>query len=137
MSDCIETTYPRLYGYGYMFYRGKTVRHHRYAYCQAHGIELEEIEGLVVRHKCDNRACVNPDHLELGTTQDNVDDRMRRGRNTPTAGTINGMAVLTDSQVLEIRERARRELQKDIAKDFGISQSAVSRIVTRKRWTHV
>lgn len=58
---------------------GKTVAAHRYSYLRYNG---PIARGLVVRHKCDVMNCVNPEHLELGTNEDNVDDRNARGRST-------------------------------------------------------
>lgn len=67
-------------GYGQRWYKGKNVLAHRAAYCDAHGLALEDIKGQLVRHKCDNPPCVNPDHLELGTHKDNARDCIERGR---------------------------------------------------------
>ena len=49
-------------------------------YAEANGLALEDIKGKVVRHKCDEPKCVNPEHLELGTPKDNMDDRTKRDR---------------------------------------------------------
>lgn len=67
-------------GYGVAWFAGKYIGAHRLAYCQHHGLIPADIAGQVVRHRCDNRACVNPHHLELGTHADNMQDMVDRGR---------------------------------------------------------
>ncbi len=69
---------PDGYGHFQVFRRGKwrSLRAHRIAYEQSYG---EIPAGLIVRHRCDNPRCVRPDHLELGTTKDNVRDLYERG----------------------------------------------------------
>jgi hypothetical protein len=64
-------------GYGRIGVNGKVQRAHRVAYELAHG---PIPEGIVVCHRCDNPRCCNPDHLFLGTTQENVDDKVQKGR---------------------------------------------------------
>lgn len=93
--------------------------------------------GLHVLHTCDNRKCVRPSHLFLGTHLDNMEDRDRKGR--CIKGTDSHMAKLTDAQVKAIRYLYRNSqlLQREIAVLFSIDQGAVSRIVSRKSWTHV
>lgn len=89
--------------------------------------------GQVVRHKCDNPGCVNPFHLELGTHQDNMDDRNKRGRQA--SGQRHANAKLTDEMVASIRQRlANGEKGRHIAKDYGVTESTVSTIKTGKHW---
>lgn len=71
------TAYRKPTGYGVFKYNGKLHRAHRFALEVTHG---EIPEGLVVRHKCDNPSCCNPEHLEIGTQADNMRDRTERGR---------------------------------------------------------
>lgn len=92
-------------------------------------------DGMIVCHKCDNRKCINPSHLFLGTTQDNVDDKMKKGRFVPSFGEKSGRSKLTESQVLSIR--ADQRPQSKIAKDFGIAQSNVCQIKLGKTWPHI
>lgn len=126
-------------GYGRKWFGDKTHYAHRVIYCQANGIKLEDIKGLVVRHKCDNRSCVNPDHLHIGTGQDNMDDMVARGRQVK--GTVQHLAVLTEDLVLEIRARYKPRCKingtRALAKEFGIGTNTVSSVTTRKTWKHI
>jgi len=78
--------------------------------------------GKVVRHTCDNPSCINPDHLIIGTQQDNIQDSVSRGRNA--FGERNGHSKLTMEAVVEIR--ASNEKQRVLAKRFGVSQGVIS-----------
>lgn len=80
-------------------------------------------EGLVVRHKCDNPKCINPNHLELGTRKDNAHDRDTRGRNK---------SFLTKEIVLKIRADARP--YKYITQEYGVAPSTISNIKKGFRW---
>ena len=81
MTDCIEWLWCRSRsGYGQVRHLGKMEKAHRVAFCMSMGIPISEIKGLVVMHKCDNRGCVNPDHLSLGTQADNILDMVSKGR---------------------------------------------------------
>lgn len=64
-------------GYGLIRINRKNILSHRFSW----GIHFGRIpEGLCVLHECDNRRCVNPNHLFLGTNQDNVDDKVNKNR---------------------------------------------------------
>jgi len=91
-------------------------------------------EGYVIRHKCRNRNCVNPEHLETGTPAENCADKLRDG--TQPRGENAGKAKLTEAQVLDIRARAT-EYQDDLAKEFGVKQAHISSIILRKSWKHI
>lgn len=90
-------------------------------------------EGLVICHRCDNPPCVNPDHLFLGTRSDNNADMAAKHR------TLNGerrpQAKLTDTQVEEIRARhaAGGITHNALAEEYGVSQPAISLIISGKR----
>lgn len=74
---CWEWQASLIDGYGGFWYKGKTFRSNRFAYLMFNG-ELEK--GKDVLHSCNNRKCCNPNHLRLGTNQENVNDKMRAGR---------------------------------------------------------
>ena len=91
-------------------------------------------DGLVVRHKCDNPPCLNPDHLELGTLADNNRDTAERWR---TANGERKKHKLTDAQVSEIRARYRCGgiSQRALAAEYGVCQQLVSGIMRGTRRT--
>lgn len=90
-------------------------------------------KGSVVRHSCDNPLCVNPDHLFLGTADDNIKDKVRRSRQV--RGERHNSAKLTEEMVKQIRVLSLS--QEAIGKRFGVSQVMVSRIKLGKAWRHV
>lgn len=89
--------------------------------------------GHRVRHTCDNPSCVNPEHLILGTGDDNMKDKVRRGRQA--RGERHGMARLTEEEVRVIR--ASSLTQDTLGRKFGVSQVMISRIQLRKAWRHI
>lgn len=121
-------------GYGRFRMQGKDVTASRYFY----EILVGSIpEGLFVCHKCDNRACVNPDHLFLGTKKDNALDCIAKGRHRPTRGVDRPAAKLTDEKVREIRRLYRKGDGPYLASQFGVSTGVINNIVARKAWRHV
>ena len=92
--------------------------------------------GLCVLHRCDVPACVNPDHLYLGTDSDNHTDMVERGRST--RGERHGMAKLDGSDVLTIRRLLHAgSLGGRLARTYGVSDAAISNIKHRKAWGHI
>jgi hypothetical protein len=89
--------------------------------------------GLHVLHTCDNALCVNPDHLFLGTHQDNMDDKVAKGRQARGEG--HGRARLTEDDIRAMRSSGLSESR--VAKKWRISPSHAHRIMTRERWAHV
>lgn len=92
-------------------------------------------EGLHVLHRCDTPSCVNPDHLMLGTHQDNMTDKMQKGRHVSVKGSAQGTSKLTEEQALEIYHA--EGLQREIAEQYGVAQSRVSAIKLKKIWRHI
>ncbi|WP_299259818.1 HNH endonuclease signature motif containing protein [uncultured Kushneria sp.] len=144
MNTCIEfegSKFPS--GYGRSLVDGREISAHRVAYCKANGIELKEIEGKVIRHICDNPPCVNPKHLLIGTQKENMQDKVNRGRLVMpnTKGVLHWSHKLTESDVLEIRRRAKvggeENTTKRLAIEFGVKPPAIQKIIKRLRWKHI
>lgn len=92
--------------------------------------------GLFVCHRCDNRACVNPAHLFLGTPRNNVDDCVAKRRHT--IGERHPNARLKEAQVLDIRARfGSGTAICTMAREFGVSKATVSGIISRRNWRHL
>lgn len=108
-----------------------------YAHRLAYLIHKGDVpEGMSVCHTCDNRLCVNPEHLFLGTTKDNQQDMKSKGRSL--FGEKNGKAKLTEELAREVIRLLRTGLpQIEIAERVGIGQMQVSRINTGERWGHL
>lgn len=118
-------------GYGQFHFDGASHSAHRWAYETFVG---PIAEGLLVCHKCDIPACVNPDHLFLGSNADNMADMAAKGRADRKYGARNGNAKLSPTQVRNIRRLSGRILQKDIATQFGVSPKQISNIVRGLCW---
>lgn len=119
-------------GYAQLKYKGRLVYQHRLSYAEANGLDVFNMEGLVL-HKCDVRHCYNPDHLFLGTYQDNMTDKVNKGRQTKGIDTSRG--VLTDEDRLSIQKRFRprsagvRSNVYELAEEYGVTFSSIYRVV--------
>lgn len=120
---------------------------HRMAYFLHHGVDPS---GLCVCHRCDNRACCNPSHLFLGTLGDNNRDAALKGRGhfkkgaplppeQRPRGESHGRAKLSAAQVLEIRAKFNPYFvtTRRLAIEYGVSQSLIDKIITRRLWAHI
>ena len=134
-SGCHECISHRVNKYdGYFSYckDNRVYRMHRYIYIQNFG---EIPNGLLVRHKCDNRKCINIDHLELGTHKDNHDDCVNRGRKPKGENCVT--AKITELQAMEIISIGVNVNYHHLSKIYGISPATIRDIVLRKTWKHL
>ena len=115
-------------GYG----RFKRTMAHRVAYALIHG---PIPEGLIVRHRCDNKPCCNPYHLLLGTNRDNSNDAMRRGR--LAYGERSGKTKLTAADVSYIRQNPQGLKIGPLAAQFGVCKATISYIRSGRSWKMV
>ena len=118
-------------GYGQVSYRGKQVLAHRLSY----EISVGPVpEGLCVIHSCHTPACINPDHLRVGTHQDNSDDMVRAGRSA--SGEKHGRTKLTFEKVQDIRQKYNSGdyTLSVLSSLFGVSKTHVSYIIRGKTW---
>lgn len=136
------------HGYGVINIGNNTTRlAHRHLWELTHSVTLNRSQ--TVCHRCDNPICCNLRHLFLGTQADNLVDMRSKGREdhrgllgsngTSKRGTSHGMAKLTNATVLKIRELAatKSATQREIAVRYGVSQSVVSEIISRRAWAHI
>lgn len=129
-TGCIEWQRGQKCGYGAVFVNGRQEAAHRVSY----RLNIGPIPRcLFVCHRCDNRPCINPEHLFLGTAKDNNVDAANKGRTA--RGEKNSRAKLTEKDVLAIREMSGSQAQ--IAKTFGVSQSNIFYIKSRRSWRHI
>ncbi len=111
------------------------IRSHRKSY----EIFIGEIpEGMQVCHKCNNPCCCNPEHLWIGTPKENTQDCIKKRRFFNGKERAKASGKLTETQVIEMRNLYKKGVsQKEIQKQFGISQPQVSGILTYKFWKHI
>jgi hypothetical protein len=126
-------------GYGAFALNGKAKqRAHRVAYELTYG---PIPTGLFVCHKCDNRLCVNPNHLFLGTNTDNRRDAARKGRGfvpPPRVGELNANAKLTNRQAWEIKKMLADGVKTRIIADkYSIAMRTVVNIKNGILWSHI
>lgn len=124
-------------GYGFFGINGKNKLTHRLAYEFTHG--EGSATGFVIRHKCDVPTCCNPDHLEKGTNQDNMRDKIERGRARNLKGNECSWAKLTEDQVRDIKHllKTKNYYHKDIAKMYNVHCVTITDINIGRSWRHV
>jgi hypothetical protein len=123
-------------GYGHVNLSGKQMAAHRAAWELTYG---PIPDGLCVLHHCDNRACVKPTHLWLGTKKDNALDMTIKGRNFLAFGATNGRTILTDHEVRTLKRMyaSGKYSANKLARIFVVSRRTVQNILTGKIWKHV
>lgn len=132
-ASCWEWTACKTeHGYGRISIGGRPVKAHRVSY----GIYMGKIpHGLCVLHRCDNPSCVNPFHLFIGTALDNISDMHMKGRGN--IGEVNGSAILSKSEVVQIRDLYPMLNYREIAEMYGVGKITVFDIIKRKTWKHI
>lgn len=137
------------------FWRGRH-NHKIYRFVWEVVNDQRQPEGLCLRHLCGNGhlGCMNPQHLKLGTTKENMADRQVMGRNnharargdrngarlhpeTHIRGEAHPLAVFTNEGIQEIRRLSKTRSRRSIAAQFRVSKTTINAIVNRKTWRHV
>jgi hypothetical protein len=137
-DQCWEwTAYTLRNGYGWFYTPEGPKGAHRVAAFLS-GIIPSIAHELHILHKCDNPKCCNPNHLFSGTNADNAADKAtkKRGRTLPKFGADNPASKLTLKEVNEIKEKYANEKlsQSKLAKEYGMQQPSISRILNGVRW---
>lgn len=132
--------HPQGYAYTTCYETGKREQVHRVSY----RIFKEEIpHGLLVCHTCDNRRCINPDHLWIGTHKENSQDAKRKGRLEhvklmQSKGEEKASSKLNNEKVREIREEIKKGIRCTvIARKFGVNSTTIYSLRDGKTWSHV
>lgn len=118
-------------GYPQILANGKHMNVARFVFMTLYG---PIPEGLVIRHQCDNRQCINPDHLKIGTHADNVADRVERGRSA--IGENHGRSKLTEEDISFIRNDGDHN-NAELARMFGVDRKAIRKVKQGITWKHV
>ena len=131
-ADCWLWTAGVTSGYGQIHLKRVLHLAHRLSW-QIHFGEIPK--GMCVLHKCDNKICVNPEHLWLGTKADNNADMLNKGRRADVKGEANPAHKLTVSDVINIRILDMP--QRALAHLYGVSQTTICEIKTGRKWPHL
>lgn len=118
-------------GYGQIRVNGPKKRAHRLMF----SLFYPAVPTVVVRHNCNNPACINPAHLRPGTQKDNAADRVNSGRGGDLKGTKNGRAVLSEDQVRAIR--ASSEGAAPMGRRLGVTRQTIHAIRKGRLWAHI
>jgi len=107
---------------------------HRVAYQLKTG---QNIDGFVAMHVCDNPSCCNPNHLVIGAHADNQADKYKKNRQAK--GEKNGQSLLSDSQVLEARQKYKPRLvtYKMLAEEYGVCRDTMQKAIRGIYWKHL
>ena len=132
-------------GYGQFGLDRKNYLTHRLAFMQYFDDDINALDptspmkSMSVCHTCDNKICVNPAHLFIGTIIDNTLDRAKKDRSYKPKGEKHPMVRLTEDDVKTIRIKYSKEKikQKKLADEYNVDQSMISNIVNKKYWKHI
>jgi len=120
-------------GYGIVSLGGRNLRAHRVSWELKNKKQIPD--GKCVLHRCDNRPCVNPDHLFLGTRADNVSDMDDKGRRKSGIGNGSGQAKLSEADISEIwKATFRGETNREIAGKYGVSHTSIWQVLNGRTW---
>ena len=135
-SGCWEWTGAKASnGYGKTYHHKRPVDTHRVVWEITNG---EIPNGLFVCHTCDNKSCVNPAHLFLGTPLENMIDKVNKGRHNSPRGEGNAFHKLTDELVISVRKQHAAGVSiYRLSKDTGISKTTLRSAINRRTWRHV
>lgn len=129
------------HGYGILQGKNYKMYAHRFSFAEFNG---QIPDGHMVCHKCDNRICVNPDHLFSGTAKENNADCRSKGRHASALATTNyakgerqHLAKLTEHDVRAIRQMVGRRTQREIGRSYGVTGNTIRYIQNRETWAHV
>ena len=131
--------------YGRIKVGGKEFKAHVYSWIIHNG---DNRNGLCVCHSCDNPSCVNPNHLWIGTSADNVHDCISKGRATRRSGRgksrfgeAHPHAKLTDEAVKIIRKEYQKNKRgfgaSSLSQKYGVSKQVILGVIHRKGWAHI
>jgi hypothetical protein len=122
--------------YGTLSFYGELFKTHRLSYMFHFG---EIPKGFYICHHCDNPRCCNPEHLFLGTSKDNSDDKYKKHRENIIKGEEHPNAKLNREKVVEIRKMFISGLytKKSLSQIFGVYPKAISDILKNRTWKHV
>lgn len=114
-------------GYGKFYHEGKYLRAHRMSWM----LSLKKIPSKWILHKCDNRRCVNPEHLYEGTPKENTRDSIK-------AGTFMiGLPKLTDEEKMIIKTEKNRYTFRQLAEKYNVSVGAIQKAIQYARVTQL
>ena len=137
-SGCWEWTAARQpAGYGAFGAQSRNYGAHRWQW-ERHNGPIPN--GMMVMHRCDNPACVRPEHLFLGTQTDNMRDKMAKGRHRYHVfqGEDHGRAKVTNEDVQAIRRLYAEGISgPELSRRYGLGRTAIYKIIRRQSWRHL
>jgi hypothetical protein len=136
VGECLEFTgHICKAGYGLVWHEGKNRLAHRVSF-ELHNAPIMDEQHVM--HSCDNRKCINPLHLGLGSRADNMRDMVSRGRANRAVGARHAKAKITAEIAAEIKRRyiphGKENSSSAMAREFGVTQGAISAVIRGITW---